>query len=912
MPENFTDIHLLDSELQDGWIILTPNHRTAVQVHESYGAFLKQHSQPSVRPSPEIFPVDIWIKNIFHELLVHEKDLQANTLLESYQELILWKKIIAESEISNPLLRLENSASKVLEAYRLLVQWQISVENLEGYQNKISDSSHLDDCTAFLHWLKKYQDYCHKEGLTSFSELLKSLIPYLEKHADLLPEKIILLGFTEPPPLYQAFFSILQATKKVKHLQWKLTSPDITKKSCADHVSEINAAVKWSKDILESNSDAKIAIITNELSAQYALLQNHLGTVYPAQANQNSVFYIDSAIKLTKDYPEFQELTELLRLNLPELSGEDVCHILRSPLLLAQEEEHARAALEHYLRRKQQSVVRSAQLRNLLNNEKSQWHSPGLGQALEQCENLRRKQSRQQSLHDWAELFEEQLAILIWSDNAVFQKRQFLLSCWQQVLENFKKLAFLHNKMTFKQAFNLLQQLISSFSHSENRQEAPIQILTPVDARGLRFSHVWFMGLSDLQWPAFQYPNPFIPVSLQRSEKFPDSSPELSHENAKQILLEIQSNTSEQLVLSYPRTNTDGELLPSPLLNSLTTESAFPEKNESSLQLHPFSLQSFQANKQSKPIEYLEETSHLETSESEILKGGSSLIANQAECPFRAFAIHRLKAEELKEFTYGIPATDIGSAIHLVLEKLWGQLKTQRALSTLNNEELQIIISSACASGIEFLRNKHPYLFHPAYAELEEKRFIKLTQNWLEQEKLRSCFEVMEKEFKVQWQHAELSLDLKIDRIDQLDKGYAVIDYKSGSSKPAITDDLRPSDPQLLLYADALDQQELFKPVNALLYAQVNISSLSYQGISLDDETLSGTGLNHLKNFADYATWDDLKQHWKQVLSTLAQEFLDGFLAVEPKSNSSCQYCHLQALCRIQEKRIDDGVVSHD
>ena len=117
-----------------------------------------------------------------------------------------------------------------------------------------------------------------------------------------------------------------------------------------------------------------------------------------------------------------------------------------------------------------------------------------------------------------------------------------------------------------------------------------------------------------------------------------------------------------------------------------------------------------------------------------------------------------------------------------------------------------------------------------------------------------------------------------------------------------MSDEERPSNPQLLLYASALAQTNKFNPVNALLYAQVNIDSPSYHGVSLDAETYPKTEYSLQNKIAGDYSWNELKQHWQDVLSNIAQEFLDGYLAVDPKSPKSCNYCHLSAFCRIQEQ----------
>ena len=153
-----------------------------------------------------------------------------------------------------------------------------------------------------------------------------------------------------------------------------------------------------------------------------------------------------------------------------------------------------------------------------------------------------------------------------------------------------------------------------------------------------------------------------------------------------------------------------------------------------------------------------------------------------------------------------------------------------------SSSSLTEMVNAACEIGIEYLRKKHSHLLQPNYAYIEKQRLSRLMKKWLEQENLRSAFEVVEQEYKLQWQYEELRLNFKIDRIDKLNNSFALIDYKSGSTKSEISDELRPSDPQLMLYASALAQENKFSPINALLYAQVNIDSPSYRGVSLDNE----------------------------------------------------------------------------
>ena len=53
---------------------------------------------------------------------------------------------------------------------------------------------------------------------------------------------------------------------------------------------------------------------------------------------------------------------------------------------------------------------------------------------------------------------------------------------------------------------------------------APVQVMGMLEAAGLRFDHLWIMGLHDETLPAPANPNPFLPSALQRQHHLPHSS----------------------------------------------------------------------------------------------------------------------------------------------------------------------------------------------------------------------------------------------------------------------------------------------------------------------------------------------------------------------------------------------------
>jgi ATP-dependent helicase/DNAse subunit B len=56
--------------------------------------------------------------------------------------------------------------------------------------------------------------------------------------------------------------------------------------------------------------------------------------------------------------------------------------------------------------------------------------------------------------------------------------------------------------------------------------------------------------------------------------------------------------------------------------------------------------------------------------------------------------------------------------------------------------------------------------------------------------------------------------------------------------------------------------------------------------------------------FKGAASWPSLIDDWRDHLELLASDFRAGRSEVNPRDNQVCKYCHLQALCRINERVI--------
>ena len=81
--------------------------------------------------------------------------------------------------------------------------------------------------------------------------------------------------------------------------------------------------------------------------------------------------------------------------------------------------------------------------------------------------------------------------------------------------------------------------------------------------------------------------------------------------------------------------------------------------------------------------------------------GGADLFKDQAACPFRAFAKHRLSAKSLAEPDIGLNPMDRGQLVHDCLQCFWGKIRTHQKLIDLTEGALALGINQCAAKVIK-------------------------------------------------------------------------------------------------------------------------------------------------------------------------------------------------------------------
>jgi probable DNA repair protein len=495
------------------------------------------------------------------------------------------------------------------------------------------------------------------------------------------------------------------------------------------------------------------------------------------------------------------------------------------------------------------------------------------------------------NLDDWSEIIRERLALWGWPCRAGLDSIEYQQSQrFDASLDALVSLSAVLPHQTYESALSLWRECLTSTVFQPKTPNDSIQVLGPLEAIGGQFDALWICGAQQGLFPARPRVEPFLPSTLQRSLGISDIDEAALTEQAT-TLLQVWSAGSQEMVASFHSSEQGLQKSCSPLLCGAPQDSDvswFPPPRWAG----PSGLE---------PAPEDPPTPHAVSEAT----GGSSLIRDQAACPFRAFAKHRLVLPSLTSPQLGITASERGAFLHEALFRIWREIKSSDGLAGLS-ETAEIDLLEAAVSGamqhVEHSCEARGYSLRERIGQacwhLEQQLCKDILSHWLTHERNRiSPFRVVEMEQNQTLRVADLSLTLRPDRIDELEDGRrSVIDYKTRA--PSKTNWLgdRPREPQLPLYT-LLDST-----IRGIAFAELPANHpgrFVAMGEDLGFAEGAGKSLGQQTKGAA-STWTELVGQWHASLEQLAVEFVAGVATVAPRPGA-CEYCDLASLCRINE-----------
>lgn len=837
--------------------------------------------------TPDILPWTAWLQRLWAECaLTGELPL----LLDTLQEACLWERVVEESGLAPPL----SGASLAVEAARAWSRLQAWSLPLPAEADCATDEQR-----AFLHWARAFERQCRADGWLAAARLPAALGPRLD--AVTLPAQLLLEGFDRLTPAEERLLQALAGQGvRIEHCRPGLVRATPARLTAADPEAERAAMAAWVSARLEAGC-TRVLVVAPRLGEQRDALTRALDAQLAPGGDGRPLYSLSLGRPLT-EAPLVDDALAWLDLSGPAPTWAEWSARLRSPFLpdaapctpgAARSGHAARAELDFRLRERGEwrlawgTVIGAAR----------RGGCAGLAAALERQQALRRGWPRRQSPSAWVAAW---TALLSGpgphAGQALGSAEHQTLEAWCALLEAFTRLDALLPALGPGEALALLRRHAAGRVFQPEAAETPVQLTGLLEAAGLQADALWLLDASDEVLPPPATPSPLLPLALQRRHGLPGASALEALELAASRVQGLRAAAGE-MVCSHALADGDRPLRPSPLVAS------WPPTPLGDPALPPLAL----AWLGRAPMECIDDRQGPALPAGAAPGRGSALFAEQAACPFRAFARLRLGARSPAEPGVGLDARARGTLVHEALAAFWRAVRSRSHLLDLTPAGLERALAEAAAQALASPAARPLEGGPPGFRDLEHQRLCRLLGEWLVHERAREPFEVLACEAERRVDFAGLSLLLRLDRIDTLSGGGAafIIDYKTGSPQPGQWSGERMEEPQLPLYAVTADT-----PPAALAFAVLRPGRMGYRGCGSGVAVAPGVQPLRAPPEADgaaaepgEAAWSGLLAQWRRHLTVLAGDFARGEAPVDPRTAQVCRHCELQACCRIAERR---------
>jgi len=679
-------------------LTLTVNSRLArwLLFHYSQQQSLAGHQ---VWKKPAIHSMDEWMRQVW----LHSWPDQY--ILTELQSKHLWQKIIREDPATPDLnlLHVQGAASHAFKAYQLIRQYHLP-EDPAGFNN------YTEETQTFRRWMTRYQKQLKEWRALDPAELLDAIIDRMKHGRISLPEQIVLYGFDEITPQLRDWLKFLKnknipiqfkpfepAPVSSDKLQELITQKKASVQKYEDANEEVTQCARWIRSVYKEGTT--IGIVVPEMEAYREILERELkselapASVYPWE-DKPPPFNISMGTPLSHE-PIVHLALLLLSQQSKRIPLLTFSTLITSPFLkLPDAEKQFRRELDWSLRG---GNITQVFLPKVLSQEQKE-RCPILVTLLDALMSWVDDTSFRLP-SEWAQGISKLLKKVQWPcDNETLSSLQYqTLKSWNECLDSLSSLDRVLQKINRHHAVSHLSHIAGETLFQPQTHEEPIQVVGLLESAGMEFNHLWIMGCNAETLPPFPNPNPFLPfLSLQKPFNLPHSTAERELIFTEQTLYRL-AHACNKLVFSYPAWQGETELVPSPLLTPwILDKNTIQSSTSHKVQDHPgFAV----------PLERVEDYLPIPVSpeEKELIQGGTRILKNQAECPFRAFAIHRLSSR-----TKDFPELDMddslkGSLIHKIMELFWNAVRTSENLHNLHeSNKLWKRIQECVEEGMRF------------------------------------------------------------------------------------------------------------------------------------------------------------------------------------------------------------------
>ncbi len=871
--------------LAAGSTVVTPNKRLARALVARYDADQRaagHRAWPAVRA----LPWTAWQDALWSDVLACDALPSIARRLDATAADWCWKRIVVED--GAPLFDPGGAAALATDAWALLKSWGAGGKSWRGWQRDVGE-----DPAAFARWAERFHARIGRMDAIDTASIADSLARAAPAVAAWRDLDIVLAGFVEMSPQQERLVAALA------HHGAKLTRVDtlapapsrVMHASAASPGDELRSALAWARTEALARPGAAIGIAVLDLASRTdevrALADDMLCSALQLPGHEGSPrpYNVSLGASLAR-VPLVGTALDLIEWAGAPLPLGRAAVLLRSPYLPdAVSQWPRRAALEKSWIEGGRREVSLADVRAELAAV-----DPGLGDRLRRANDAAPSAA---SPRAWTDIWRSLLVAVGWPgtrplDSAEQQTR----NAWEELLAQFAGLAQVEDRMRVHDAVVALRAFANATLFQPETTAAPVQILGVLEAAGLPFDRLWIAGLSGDRWPQAPEPNPLLPLSWQRAHDVPRSSAARELRFARALTASLLHSAPE-VVVSYARNVDDHPRGPSRMIEELRfplyTGDPAPASYARAIHAAAPEREAI-ADYRAPPLR-----------SGERVPGGARIVEAQGDCPFKAIGSCRLDVEPWPAAITGLTASERGILVHAALAAFWREVGDHQALTQLDETRLAMQLERAINAAGRALKPTRWRALEPLVAQGEAGRLFTLLRSWIEGQELpRPPFAVVGIEHPAVLTLADVSFDVRIDRIDAIGDALAIIDYKTGIA-PSLASwfDARPRAPQLGLYALARRAIVPDAGVHALLYAQLRPGDPKVIGVAT--ESAAWPGLKPVAATRVAADWAALLAWWRDHLTSLALEIRNGIADVSPRDgDKTCRNCGLASLCRIR------------
>lgn len=875
--------------LERGANIVTGNQRASRTLRHAYDLRNKILGLASWRPA-EILAWDAWTAALWRNLLIDGHAI--GLLLNRTQEHTIWRRILIADSSLESLRSPDTLAEQAADAWQRLCSY--------NGQSRLRGAASNYDTQAFERWAIEFQRRCRDSKLLTQAELENSL-SHAARSGNLRVEtqEVVLVGFDRLTP---AQASLVEAIQSMGHtvVELPLTIPAASRLliKAEDEDEEISAAAHWARSFLEEHPEARIAIVLPALDKHRAKIDRIFRAVLAPElqnieaAEDACPYEFSIGIPLARA-EMVRTALDLLHFSIGPIRLERASALLLSPYFsMLPAERSVRAEFDAFELRREHRLRPEISLARMIASVYKSQHRESLGQLLAtllatQSVASHLSTTDRRSHSEWAEKMRRILEAAHWGaeheTSVEFQVRKK----WESALDELATLDFDGSRVEVSHALDSLERIAAHMMFAPESHGAPVQIIGAFEAAGSTFDAVWLMRCGDLTWPVPAAINPLLPWRLQVELAMPGADTARDDTAARRITERIAASAATTIV-SYAVEVDEGKQRPSSLLDNLNLSETDAGQLVSMEAQHP--LVELESIADTEPVTALPDIP---------VRGGAQILKNHAACPFRAFAEHRLWSTEIEQSEAGMDARQSGTAVHRILELFWREIKTQQALKQMQQHEVVAALDSCIHQSLIRTASLSETPWDAAYMQMQHDRLRNLIHHWLELERERPPFEVVLSEKDINDVHiGPLRLNVRVDRVDLVENGEVLIDYKTGEFSPKAWLGDRPDEPQLPLYATVAEPAQL----QGIAFGMVRSGKeRKLVGYGADEGVLpSQSKLNAL-------SLSKQVEDWKRVLVNLATDFCAGDARVAPKTYpKTCNYCTQRILCRLDSSQLEE------